>query len=81
MRLITGPDDAYAWKVLPEKEYLFKKHMSKHSVGAYRELYRGVGISFEAILASETAPPDASDPPMLKPTVSSHSTLFSRFET
>jgi len=37
--------------MLPEKEHLFKKYLSKHSIGAYRELYRGVSILFKAILA------------------------------
>jgi hypothetical protein len=52
VRLITGAEDPYAWKVLPEKEHLFKKHMSKHSIGAYMELWRNVGVSFEAVLAA-----------------------------
>jgi len=37
VRLITSADDPYAWKVLPEKEHLFKKHMNKLSIGAYDE--------------------------------------------
>ncbi|KAL8643185.1 MAG: hypothetical protein Q9228_000170, partial [Teloschistes exilis] len=41
--------------ILPEKEHLFKKHLSKHSIGAYRELCRGVGVSFEAVLAPESS--------------------------
>ena len=51
VRLITGADDPYAWKVLPEKEHLFKKHLSKHSIGAYVELWREVRVPFEAMLA------------------------------
>src|SRR5439155_25578914 len=54
VRLITGVDDSYTWKVLPEKKHLFKKHLSKHSIGAYMELWREVGISFEAVLAAES---------------------------
>jgi len=50
VRLITTADDLYAWRSLPEKIYLFNKQMSKHSVGAYRELCREVGVSFEAVL-------------------------------
>ena len=49
VRLITSADDLYTWQILPEKKYLFKKQLSKLSIGAYRELCRGVGISFEAI--------------------------------
>ena len=38
-----------------EKEHLFKKdilkkHLSKHSIGAYRRLYRAVEDSLKAIL-------------------------------
>jgi hypothetical protein len=46
--------DGYMWAPLPEKEHLFKKHLftkqlSKHSIGVYMELCRGVGASFEAV--------------------------------
>ncbi len=51
VRLITSGDDPYTWQRLPGKEHLFEKHLSKHSIGAYRELCRGVGVSFEAVLA------------------------------
>ncbi len=54
VRLITSGDDPYTWQTLPEKQHLFEKHLSKHSIGAYRELCRGVGVSFEAILAPES---------------------------
>jgi Skp family chaperone for outer membrane proteins len=54
VRLITGIDDPYTWKVLPGKEHLFGKHLSKHSIRAYMELWREVGISFEAVLATES---------------------------
>ena len=59
VRLITGADDLYTWQMLPEKTYLFKKQLSKHSTGAYRELCRGVGVSFEAV-AVENPRPGAS---------------------
>lgn len=49
VRLITTADDPYRWQPLPEKEHLFKKQLSKHSVGAYRTLCREVGVSFEAV--------------------------------
>jgi hypothetical protein len=54
VRLITAVEDLYRWKFLPGKEHLFEKQLSKHSIGAYMELFRDVGISFEAVLA-ETA--------------------------
>lgn len=38
--------------MLPEKEHLFKKQLSKHSTGAYIELFREVRSSFEAVLTS-----------------------------
>jgi hypothetical protein len=55
VRLIPSATDPYTWQILPEKEHLFKKHLSKHSIGAYRELCRGVGVSFEAVLAPESS--------------------------
>ena len=56
IRLITHADDPYIWQALPEKQHLFKKQLSKHSIGAYRELCREVGVSFEAV---PTIQPDA----------------------
>jgi ABC-type glutathione transport system ATPase component len=32
-----------------EKEYLFSKNISNHPVSALKELYREVGLSFEAV--------------------------------
>ena len=52
VRLITNADDPYAWHALPEKEHLFKKQISKHSISAYRELCREVGRCFEAVPAT-----------------------------
>ena len=49
IRLMTNADDLYTWQALPEKQHLFKKQLSKHSIGAYRELCREVGVSFEAV--------------------------------
>ncbi|MCJ1448858.1 MAG: hypothetical protein MMC23_009377 [Stictis urceolatum] len=54
VRLITRDSDPYAWKVFPEKQHLSKKHLSKHSVGAYRQLCREVGKSFEAVQPSRS---------------------------
>jgi hypothetical protein len=60
VRLITGPQDSYKWVPLPEKRYLFEKHLSKHCIRAYREIYVGVGEAFEAVLTdasnNETRP-------------------------
>jgi len=38
VRLITSAEDPYVWQTLPEKSHLFKKQLSKHTVGAYKEL-------------------------------------------
>ena len=54
VRLSPGADDQYIWKILPEKKELlskiFEKNLSDHSIGAYKELYQGVGVTFEAAL-------------------------------
>jgi len=34
---------------LPEKKHLFLKNISDHSIGAYKELCKGIGVSFEAV--------------------------------
>ena len=58
VRLITTCDDLYTWRVVSGKEHLFKreilkKHISQHSIGAYRHLYNAVGQSLEAVAQSE----------------------------
>ena len=55
IRLRPGVEDGYDWKPLSGKEDLFNeelftKQLSKHSVGAYIELYRGLEVSFEAVV-------------------------------
>lgn len=65
VRLITSADDPYMWQILPEKRHLFTKHLSKHSTGAYRELSRGIGVSFEAVL--RTRAPAAEIPEQYRP--------------
>lgn len=73
VRLITRPQDPYkwVWKTIPllEKRYLFKKQISKHCIGAYKEIYEGVDKAFVAIPIdasnNETcalAPENTSDP-------------------
>ena len=51
VRLRSSEEDLrYTWKVDdPSLEPLFDKHLSKHSVGAYMQLYREVGQSFHAV--------------------------------
>ncbi|KAL9948567.1 hypothetical protein ACHAO5_001667 [Verticillium nonalfalfae] len=53
VRLQTSREDAYAWQVLPEKQYLFEKNLSNHSIRAYKELCDCVGVSFEAVLKTQ----------------------------
>lgn len=55
VRLITNAEDPYSWQALPERSHLFRKQLSKHTIGAYKELCREVGISFEAALAPESS--------------------------
>ncbi|KAH6884960.1 hypothetical protein B0T10DRAFT_577422 [Thelonectria olida] len=56
VRLQPTRDDAYAWKAVQGKEYLFQKNLSDHSIGAYKELCNGVGVIFEAVWASPEKP-------------------------
>jgi len=49
VRLIPRVEDPYSWQSLPARTHLFEKNLSKHSIGAYMELYREVGVSFEAV--------------------------------
>ena len=60
VRLLTSPDDLYTWRVLPEFDHpathnIFEKQLSKHSISAYRHLYREIGQSIEAVLADKDA--------------------------
>ena len=56
VRLRSSEEDLrYTWKVdNPSLEPLFDKHLSKHSVGAYMQLYREVGQSFHAVHLKST---------------------------
>lgn len=52
--MITSADDLYTWQALPERAHLFKKHLSRHPISAYRELCCEVGVTFEAVHSSES---------------------------
>jgi hypothetical protein len=56
IRLMPDIGDKYIWAAMPEKKHLFTKQLNKYSIGAYMELCRGVGVSFEAVtqLKSDT---------------------------
>ena len=49
VRLRTTPNDPYFWERLREKEHLFEKNISDHSIAALKEVCEGVGESFVAI--------------------------------
>ena len=49
VRLKPRPKDGYSWLRQPEREHLFARQISKHSIGAYIEICREVGISIKAI--------------------------------
>jgi hypothetical protein len=49
VRLIPRAEDPYSWQYLPARIHLFEKNLSKHSICAYMELCREVGVSFEAV--------------------------------
>ncbi|KAI4087496.1 MAG: hypothetical protein L6R37_008313 [Teloschistes peruensis] len=53
VRLVTSASDLYTWQAIPEKAHLFKKHLSKQTISAYREICRDVGVTFEAIHSSD----------------------------
>ena len=56
VRLIPRAQDPYVWKILPEKRdvlsKMFSKNISDHSIGTYKELCKGVGVTFEAELVT-----------------------------
>ena len=60
VRLITSQDEPYKWSYLPEKAHLFQKHLSKHTIGAYVELFDEVGKTFEAMAVSFDKATEAS---------------------
>lgn len=54
VRLVPNLQDGYMWVRQPEREHLFMKQLSKHSVGAYMELCREINVSIEAVAMVET---------------------------
>jgi hypothetical protein len=47
--LIPGLDSAYQWDYPREQSHLFRKQISKHTIGAYKELRDNIGLSIKAI--------------------------------
>jgi hypothetical protein len=56
IRIIPKAQDLYIWKFVPEKKELFSKislkNISDLSIGAYKELCKGVGLMFKAELVT-----------------------------
>ncbi|KAL6240247.1 hypothetical protein RBB50_012852 [Rhinocladiella similis] len=59
VRLVPDLYDGYMWVRQPEREHLFTKQLSKHSVGAYMELCREINVSFEAVARVEPTPEES----------------------
>ncbi|KAF2008722.1 hypothetical protein BU24DRAFT_429292 [Aaosphaeria arxii CBS 175.79] len=53
VRLLPRLDDPYRWRAVPEKQHLFSKNLSDHSIGAYKSLCDGIGKTFEAVCCDE----------------------------
>lgn len=67
-------EDEYRWSVLPQKEYLFEKNLSKLSTGVYTQIIQGIGVFFEA-LPNDSVPVEiTNDRPteLLKGSTTSH---------
>ena len=50
VRLIPHPEDRYMWIRRRERDHLFSKQLSKHSIGGYTELCREIGVSIDVVL-------------------------------
>ena len=50
VHLISSFNNLYFWEVLSVRKFLFQKHISKHSIEAYKELCWEVEKTFEAVL-------------------------------
>lgn len=55
IRLLPAKDDPYRWQPVPDKAYLFDKHLSRLSIGPLMELCKEVGKSFRAVSPSVDA--------------------------
>ena len=65
VRLLPELNDGYAWSALPEREHLFTKQLSKHSIGAYMPVSPPVTAEddfLNGISAPSKAPPARSIP-------------------
>lgn len=49
VRMHPRNKDGYRWSVLPQKEHLFEKNLSKLSTGIYTQIMQGIGVFFEAV--------------------------------
>lgn len=46
---MTRPTDRYVWHHAPGQNHLFSKQLSKHNIGAYREICRELGKSIQVV--------------------------------
>ena len=49
VRLVPGTTDPYAWQYGPEQRHLFQKQLSKHNIGAYRQICHELGRSIRVV--------------------------------
>ncbi|KAF2008351.1 hypothetical protein BU24DRAFT_360565 [Aaosphaeria arxii CBS 175.79] len=61
VRLLPRSDDPYRWHSVPEKQHLFSKNLSDHSIGAYKSLCSGIGKTFEAAVLGTSMLPTEAD--------------------
>ncbi|KAK5093984.1 hypothetical protein LTS08_008768 [Lithohypha guttulata] len=62
VRLVPGPADPYVWQYGPEQQHLFRKQLSKHNLGAYRQICQHLGRSIWAVLRDGQASRSRSMP-------------------
>lgn len=49
VRMHPRKEDSYRWSILPAKQHLFKKNLSKLSTGVYTQIMQGIGVFLEAL--------------------------------
>lgn len=64
VRIHPRNQDGYRWSVLPQKEHLFEKNLSKLSTGTYIQIMEGIGVFFEAVSKNRLPTPRASYEPL-----------------
>ncbi|KAK3305095.1 uncharacterized protein B0T15DRAFT_433663 [Chaetomium strumarium] len=82
VRLITGRDDQYRWRVHPPVGHLFSKQLSEHDVGAFKALCQGLGKTFDAVPRNEemSITPSIEGGPVRLSSSSAQTSLSSRID-